>query len=57
MLKKTKEWLTDAMWVSRRETNWTCEKCGEDALVLLNGRQSLCWNHYVEIMQLEREKL
>lgn len=28
-----------------------CERCNDYAMVVLGGRQWLCWNHYVEAME------
>lgn len=31
-----------------------CEQCSEYAVVVLNGHLWLCWDHYAEMMRVER---
>jgi hypothetical protein len=33
-----------------------CERCNDYAMVVLNGQQWLCWNHYIEAMAPYREE-
>lgn len=52
-------------WLSRRlpaisrnsaDAPGTCQICGANAIIWLDGREFFCWDHYAEEMQGEREK-
>lgn len=50
-------------WQARMKTSdstgcapGTCEICGQNAIVWLDGKNFFCWDHYTQEMQRQRGK-
>lgn len=51
-------WLTRQAPTTTRDSTdlapGTCEICGQNAIIWLDGRNFFCWEHYTEKMQEKR---